>query len=248
MHNLESDIPIFLGSIPITNLSKEKITQTILFCARNKCLLRVHLCNAFTLVSAERDLDLKYILQQSHMNIPDGKGVFFALRKKGLRSNFRGMDLLDSVFSTSGTSRLTHFMFGGIHGDEFAFISRLQNSNHKVIVKVPPFVSDIQQLDIISLVSEINNSKANIVWLGIGTPKQDKLVAQLSNHLKIPIIPVGAVFDFLGGRQREAPKIFQKAGLEWLYRFLKEPRRLWKRYILGNLAFIRIIYKNRGFQ
>jgi N-acetylglucosaminyldiphosphoundecaprenol N-acetyl-beta-D-mannosaminyltransferase len=95
----------------------------------------------------------------------------------------------------------------------------------------PPF-TPMQDSDWDQLVSKIEVSQAQIVWVGLSTPKQEKLAFELSKRVKVKfIITIGAAFDFHTGRLAQAPKWMQLAGLEWFFRLGKEPRRLWKRYI-----------------
>ena len=89
----------------------------------------------------------------------------------------------------------------------------------------------------------LKESKAQVVWVGLGTPKQDFVVHEISKQMPITAIAVGAAFDYLAGTLAETPKVIQKIGFEWLYRLIKEPRRLWRRYLLGNIKFIWISIK-----
>ena len=84
----------------------------------------------------------------------------------------------------------------------------------------------------------IVDSGATIVWVGIGTPRQDYLVPRLGSRLDIVIVPVGAAFDFWSGRVPEAPAALHGSGVEWAYRLSREPRRLWRRYLFGNPRFV----------
>jgi len=102
----------------------------------------------------------------------------------------------------------------------------------------PPFspVNDEQDRDAIS---KINASGADILWVGLGAPKQEYWMADHLGKVEIPVmVGVGAAFDFLSGAKRQAPKWMQRAGLEWLYRLVSEPGRLWKRYLYYNPLFV----------
>ena len=92
------------------------------------------------------------------------------------------------------------------------------------------------------ILEQINQAKPDIIWVGLGTPKQDLWVANHRDQLTAPIlIAVGAAFDFHTGRVPQAPKWMQRSGLEWLFRLLQEPRRLWHRYLVYNPLFILLI-------
>ena len=77
-----------------------------------------------------------------------------------------------------------------------------------------------------------------MVWVGLGTPKQDVIAAQLAQKSDLTFVAIGAAFDFIAGTKRQAPRMMREHGLEWLFRLASEPRRLWKRYLLGNAIFL----------
>ncbi len=89
-----------------------------------------------------------------------------------------------------------------------------------------------------ALVDRVRSSGADIVWVGLGTPKQDQFVDEFRDRLGVTLVAVGAAFDFLAGTKREAPMWARTHGLEWAFRLLSEPGRLWKRYLLGNVSFL----------
>jgi N-acetylglucosaminyldiphosphoundecaprenol N-acetyl-beta-D-mannosaminyltransferase len=106
-----------------------------------------------------------------------------------------------------------------------------------------PKFGDFDAKEIRRIDSAIRESHANIVWVGLGTPKQDYEATRISQTCNVPAVAVGAAFDFLAGTKNEAPQFLQGIGLEWLYRLLSEPRRLWRRYLIGNLQFLVIATK-----
>ena len=86
----------------------------------------------------------------------------------------------------------------------------------------------------------VRSSGAQIVWVGLGTPKQDLEAKRLSNELPVVAVAIGAAFDFTAGTAREAPNWMTKVGLEWVYRLISEPKRLWRRYFFGNARFLKV--------
>jgi N-acetylglucosaminyldiphosphoundecaprenol N-acetyl-beta-D-mannosaminyltransferase len=86
--------------------------------------------------------------------------------------------------------------------------------------------------------SLILESKADIVWVGLGTPRQDFECARITKELGLTTVAVGAAFDFFSGLKKESPKWMTKLGLEWIFRFASEPKRLWRRYLVGNFVFL----------
>ncbi len=108
----------------------------------------------------------------------------------------------------------------------------------------PPF-RPLTDEDVAGLVDRVRASGANVLWIGLGTPRQDYLVHRLAPALPLPIVPVGAAFDFWSGDVKEAPEILHGSGLEWLHRLASEPRRLWHRYLVGNPRFLMSLWRHR---
>ncbi len=109
---------------------------------------------------------------------------------------------------------------------------------------LPSLPVDSSFLDDVS--KRVNAADPDIVWVALGTPKQDFCTAALCKMVQRPCVGVGAAFDFVAGTISEAPAFFQKFGIEWIYRFASEPRRLWKRYVFGNFTFIRSALTESG--
>lgn len=107
----------------------------------------------------------------------------------------------------------------------------------------PPFRS-LSEAELDAQDELILRSGADIVWVGLGTPKQDHEVRRLADSLHVTACAVGAAFDFTAGTKREAPKWMTRVGLEWTFRLISEPRRLWKRYLIGNFVFLAAIIRN----
>jgi N-acetylglucosaminyldiphosphoundecaprenol N-acetyl-beta-D-mannosaminyltransferase len=111
---------------------------------------------------------------------------------------------------------------------------------------------DLPERDIVpdeQIVAMLNQSQADVIWVGLGAPRQDIWMYKYRPLLNAPVlIGVGAAFDFLSGNKRQAPRLLQNSGLEWLFRLVNEPRRLWRRYLIYNLRFISIILKWAWFK
>jgi N-acetylglucosaminyldiphosphoundecaprenol N-acetyl-beta-D-mannosaminyltransferase len=107
----------------------------------------------------------------------------------------------------------------------------------------PPY-RPLAKAERLALEGNIRDSRPDIVWIGLGTPKQDVEAMTLAASAPAVFIAVGAAFDFLAGTKKEAPDWLKGSGLEWCYRLLSEPRRLWRRYTLGNLRFLEVALKS----
>jgi len=191
---------------------------------------------AHGLVEAQKDSSFKNILQQFYWNLPDGMPLVWWGRFKGYSQMDRcyGPDFFAGLMQATSSLEVAHFFCGGKPGvaEELKVAAESKWNNEKVIGTYCPPFSPMQEADWAELISKINESKAQVIWIGLSTPKQEKFAHELSKRVNVKfIITVGAAFDFHTGRLAQAPKWMQRAGLEWFFRLLKEPRRLWKRYI-----------------
>jgi N-acetylglucosaminyldiphosphoundecaprenol N-acetyl-beta-D-mannosaminyltransferase len=233
-------------SVPITVLDASAAATRIVRDAVEGRSCQVHLCNAFTLSLVDQDDELRTALTHADLNLADGVPVAMMGRKQGMQGPVRGSELVSKV-ATMGSSDVRHYLYGGKDGvaDQMADQLRRQVPGLEVVgTETPPFtpITD-EHLD--GLVQRVRDSGANLLWIGLGTPRQDYLVHRLADRLPMPIIPVGAAFDFWSGAVREAPRFVQGTGLEWLYRLAAEPRRLWRRYLIGNPRFLFSAWRHR---
>ncbi len=191
---------------------------------------------AHGLVEAQKDAAFKNILQQFYWNLPDGRPLVWWGRLKGYPQMDRcyGPDFFAGVMLATSRMEVAHFFCGGKPrvAEELKAASELKWGNKNVAGTYSPPFSPMQEADWVELVSKINESNSQVIWIGLSTPKQEIFAFELSKRVKVKfIITVGAAFDFHTGRLEQAPKWMQRASLEWLFRLVKEPRRLWKRYI-----------------
>ena len=119
--------------------------------------------------------------------------------------------------------------------------------NIEVVTYSPPYKAEFSDDDNRAMVEAINNANPDLLWIGMTAPKQEKWVYEHWDELDIHchVGTIGAVFDFFAGTVRRAPEWWQKHGLEWLYRLLSEPRRMWRRYLIGNMLFLWNILKEK---
>jgi len=179
------------------------------------------------------------------MVTPDGVPLVWLGRLKGRRQMTRvyGPDLMLEVCRLSNQSgrALRHFFYGGAPGVAEELGRRLA-ARFPALIEAgsssPPF-RDLSVTELEADAETINASAADIVWVGLGTPKQERWAAAMCGRLRAKVlVTVGAAFDFHAGRLRQAPRSVQRVGLEWAYRLLQEPRRLWRRYLTNNSRFI----------
>lgn len=205
----------------------------------------VHLCNAYTLALADKDPHFRSMLGHATHNFPDGQSVVWAnqLLHRGIfvpGTRVYGPDLFLDVVALGRSVQLRHFLLGSTPEVLAQLEAELRSRFPGVDIvgnASPPFrsLSEQESRDQIHLLA---SSGAQVVWLGLGTPKQDWEAARLAAAVPAVFCAVGAAFDFVAGNKKQAPAWMQQRGLEWLYRVATEPRRLWKRYLFGNVRFI----------
>jgi N-acetylglucosaminyldiphosphoundecaprenol N-acetyl-beta-D-mannosaminyltransferase len=192
---------------------------------------------------AQSDPSFRAILNHAFLNTPDGMPMSWVGKWQGFRDIDRvyGPDLMLRVCEISGGRGFTHFFYGGAPGVAEQLKARLEQrfSDLKVVGTYSPPFRPLTGEEEEALRRRVAELKPDIFWVGLSTPKQEKFMAQYWQKLDATLFfGVGAAFDFHAGRVRQAPRWMQRAGLEWLFRLVSEPRRLWKRYLKNNPLFV----------
>lgn len=205
------------------------------------------LCNAFTVIAAHDSPAMADVVNQSTLSVPDGMPlVWLGRRQRHSVERVYGPDLMLALCERGEPLGLRHYFYGGAEGVNERLAERLSERFPRLIVAgmySPPF-RELGAEEERRIVTEINAARPDVVWVGLGTPKQDFWIARNRPALEAPIlIPVGAAFDFHSGVKPQAPLWMQRSGLEWLFRLLSEPRRLWKRYLINNPRFVWLVAK-----
>ncbi len=202
------------------------------------CVTGVH-----GVMESQKDADLRTIHNQAGLVTPDGMPLVWLSRMRGFPFVRRvyGPDLMLALCERSAVTGHQHYLYGGAPGVPEQLAATLNErfpGIHIAGTYSPPF-RPLSSEEKASVIQRIDESNADVVWVGLGTPKQEKWMAEFIHHLRAPVlIGVGAAFDFLTGRKPHAPHWIQRAGLEWLFRLLSEPGRLWRRYLYNNPVFI----------
>jgi N-acetylglucosaminyldiphosphoundecaprenol N-acetyl-beta-D-mannosaminyltransferase len=177
------------------------------------------------------------------MVVPDGMPLVWLSRLAGHRETGRvcGPDLMVALCGRAEAAAYSHFFYGGAPGIAEKLAANLTHlfPGLKVAGCHSPPYRPLTATEDKEIIRSIDQSKADIVWVGLSTPKQEKWMAAHVGRLRAPVLlGVGAAFDFHAGMVRRAPVWMQRAGLEWLFRLLSEPRRLWRRYLVMAPKFI----------
>lgn len=200
------------------------------------------LVNSYSFALASRDRTYMEVLRGPGINLPDGGPLATTLRRTHAVPfrQVRGPGLFEDCLDRGRTHNLKHFFLGGSE-------ETLERLVHQVGVRFPgcevagswsPPFRALSEEELAEQDRMIRDSGAHIVWVGLGTPKQDMEALRLVSDLGVTAAAVGAAFDFTAGTKPVAPRWMQRTHLEWLFRLATEPRRLWKRYLVGNLQFL----------
>ncbi len=227
------------GGVNIVDIDPEDAADHITAAALDRRPLAVHLVNAYTLTLADKNPGFIELLNERAYNLPDGTPVswFYRLRTgERARGPVRGPDLMKALLARGG---MTHFLLGGTMEslDDLCRSLKEDYPGSEIVGMTAPPFRDPTDEDIREYAEIINASGAHLVWVGIGTPRQDHVIAGLVPHVSCVLLGVGAAFDFLSGQKPEAPAYLHGTGLEWVHRLLSEPRRLWRRYLIGNVRY-----------
>lgn len=202
----------------------------------------VRLANAYNVALCHQDEKYRELIVNDGINFPDGTPIVWAMnaRRSGLRAErVRGPSLFVDALATS-TPEIRHFFLGStpaVLSDLEASVRHRFPNAHIAGLYSPPF-APVDAHFIADCANQIRKTNANLVWVGLGTPKQDFVGTRLAQQSEIITVNVGAAFDFVAGSVQEAPVWVQRSGFEWFYRLLREPKRLWKRYLFGNMRFL----------
>lgn len=205
----------------------------------------VCVCNVHAVMAAAEDPELRSALLASSLNVPDGQPLVWALGALGhpLEDRVYGPELMARSCARSAETGQRLYLYGGRNQGalvQLALNLRQRYPGVKIVGGYSPPHRPLTDPERESVITEINGSRPDVVWVGIGVPKQEKWMAEMRPHLDAPVlIGVGAAFDFHAGLVSQAPSWMQELGLEWAFRLAQEPRRLWRRYTRYNPRFVR---------
>lgn len=202
--------------------------------------------NVHTVMECQRDTGLKQVFANAGLVTPDGMPLVWLSHLSGFKNVRRvyGPDLMLELCRHSAKRGHSHFFYGGKPGvpDELAENLKRQFPDIKIAGTYSPPFRPLTKEEDIEIIEMINRADPDIIWVGMSAPKQEWW---MSEHLHLlnakALIGVGAAFDFHSGRVRQSPGWMQAIGMEWFFRFLMEPRRLWKRYAWSNPAFVALV-------
>jgi N-acetylglucosaminyldiphosphoundecaprenol N-acetyl-beta-D-mannosaminyltransferase len=207
---------------------------------------RGYICVAatHTVMVCDEDPELREAVLNSSLTVPDGQPLVWAMNALGgdLSQRVYGPELMARYCERAAATNVKMYLYGGRNQGalvQLALNLRQRYPGVKIVGGYSPPFRDMTEEEEAAIVKEINRSRADVIWVGVGAPKQEKWMATMRDRLDAPVmIGVGAAFDFHAGLVPQAPNWMQSAGLEWLFRLAHEPRRLWKRYARYNPRFV----------
>lgn len=183
----------------------------------------------------------------------DGMPIVKKCKQLGIQcERCSGPDIMNMIIREGMKTGKSHYFYGGKNEELLNNIKKNLTEKYPDInivgMYAPPF-RELTETEDSKICEDINSLKPDYVWVGIGQPKQDFwLMSHRNKLLNTTILGVGAAFDFMAGTLDRAPKVIQDSGLEWLYRFIKEPNRLWNRYVVGGFKYIKFNQKYKSIK
>lgn len=228
--------------IPISLASYDEVLALIDARPQNQATT-VAFCNVHSVMTARRNPQIASNLLRFDVVTPDGMPLVWALRATAHTAQNRvaGPELMKRALRYGVERRWKHFFYGSTQET----LGKLRSSAESLAPGVgivgaysPPFRTPTDQ-EVGDAISRIREAGADVVWVGLGMPKQEVWIDQVRDRLPgVALLGVGAAFDILAGNVRRAPQWMQDLGLEWLYRLVQEPQRLWRRYVFNNPAYL----------
>lgn len=213
------------------------------------CVTGVH-----GVMEAQADPEVRGILNRAFMNVPDGMPMSWVGRLQGFREMDRvfGPEFMTALCERSVAHGYRHFLYGGEPGVAELLKARLEGRFPGVQIVgtyTPPFRA-LTQMEEEEVVCRVRGLRPHILWVGLSTPKQERFMAGYLDRLEVPLmVGVGAAFDYHTGRISDCSDWIKRAGLQWLHRLAQDPRRLWRRYLRNNPAFLwRIMWQLLGLK
>jgi N-acetylglucosaminyldiphosphoundecaprenol N-acetyl-beta-D-mannosaminyltransferase len=214
--------------------------------ARREACRYIAVTGMHGITEARHNAEVRNAIARAELVVADGMPVVWIGRWLGhsLARRVYGPELMFRFCWETASTGCRHYFFGGAPGVVEQLVQSLEKKCPGIVVAgaySPPFRPSTPEEDA-AIVSRIMDAAPDVLWVGLGTPKQEIWMHQHRDKLRVPVmIGVGAAFDFLSARKRQAPSWMRERGLEWLFRLVQEPMRLWKRYLVGGSEFVVLV-------
>ncbi|OQY97671.1 MAG: acetyl-mannosamine transferase [Candidatus Brocadia sp. UTAMX2] len=242
---------INICDVEIDNVSLQDSIKTISKALEKEGNIFITTPNVHHIVLIQKDKEFKKIYQEASLVLADGMPIVWASKFLGtpLKEKVSGSDLVPVICKFAAEKGYRLFFLGGRLGAvEKARENLIKMYPQIKIVGVysPPFGFENNREENEIIIKMIQNARPEILLVGLGAPKQEKWIYRHYKKLDVPVaIGVGVTFEFISGMVKRAPKWMQKLGLEWFWRLIMEPRRLWKRYLIQDICFFGLVLKQK---
>ncbi|WP_294186182.1 WecB/TagA/CpsF family glycosyltransferase [uncultured Clostridium sp.] len=239
-------------NIEIDNLSMDESIDYIDKLIKRKKNSYVVTPNVDHIVKLENDSEFLEVYNNADLVLTDGMPLVWIskLLKTPIKEKVSGSDLFPKVCKLADEKGYSIFLLGAAEGVAIKAAENLKNKYKNLNIVgtfSPSYGFEKSKSEIEEIIKKVNEAKPDILAVGLGAPKQEKFIYKYKNKLNVPIsLAIGASIDFEAGNIERAPKWMQKSGLEWFYRFLKEPKRMFNRYFIDDLKIIKVLIKYRG--
>ncbi len=236
-----------LLGVNISAVDYEAAVDKIVHAAKHRRPLGVSALAVHGVMTGVMDDEHRHRLNELELIVPDGQPVRWALNwlyGTKLKDRVYGPNLMLETCAAAERENIPIFLFGGKAEllDDLAGNLLRKFPELDIIGELPSKFRTVSPSEKQEIIDTINESGAAITLVGLGCPRQEVWAYEFKDHLKMPVLAVGAAFNFHAGQLAQAPPILQRLGLEWLYRFTREPKRLWRRYMLLNPYYLGLLF------
>jgi N-acetylglucosaminyldiphosphoundecaprenol N-acetyl-beta-D-mannosaminyltransferase len=236
-----------LLGVKVAAVNYETAVQEILDAAKARKPLGVSALAVHGVMTGVLNVEHRHRLNHLELIVPDGQPVRWGLNllhNTQLKDRVYGPELMLRTCQSAEQNGLGVFLFGGkpelLNELESKLLTRFPNL--KIAGKIASKFRRISAEEKMQIIGQIQDSGAAITFVGLGCPRQEVWTFEFKDHLRMPVLAVGAAFNFHAGQLAQAPPLMQKSGTEWLFRFTREPKRLWKRYLILNPLYLTLLF------
>ncbi len=246
------DKKLNIGNVMIDNVTMQETLDAIEGFVANGAPCYITNPNVDIVIRYNQDPEFASYYKEGALCVPDGMPILWAARFLGtpLKEKVSGSDLVPRVCEVANKKGYKLFFLGGREGAAEAAKNKLLQTlkNLKVVgTYAPPLGFENDEIELKKIASMILEAKPDILFVGLGAPKQERWIKQYHQELGVPVsMGVGVTFEFIAGIVKRAPKWMQKMGLEWLWRLCMEPMRLWRRYLVDDMQIFGLIYRQKA--
>jgi len=208
---------------------------------------QICLTNTYTVVLMQNDHEFLNTTNSSELVLADGLPLVWAskLLNIPIPERIAGFELFKLFSKKADKCKYRYFLLGSNERTIGKMISIIKEHWPNIVITgcyCPPMRSNFSQEETEEMLNKVNDASPDILWVSLSAPKQELWINKNKNRINTPLaIGIGAAFEYIAGEIKRAPKWAQKMGLEWFFRFCQEPKRLWKRYLIGNTVFSYLI-------